>query len=223
MKKNYFMVLIALLAFALNANAQDATGQNETNNRMTVKMNDGTSFILNTDNVAEITFGDGQPAFSAQNIIKALEALDELGQYVNRFEALENNDDMLMDWVAQLTAMVDKNQYEIDVLKCDIDENQCEIDVLKRDTENLKMVSSVLDDRLAIIEARTTEVEAAIAALVTRSDNQDKKFDQLLNSLAEEKTKNIYQEDKIAELHAYMNALATEVEALKVKVASMQQ
>ena len=216
MKKNYFMVLIALLVFALNANAQDATGQDETNNRMTVKMNDGTSFILNTDNVAEITFGDGQPAFSAQNIAKALEALDELGQYVNRFEALENNDAMLMDYVTQLAAVENDT-------RCRVDENQCEIDVLKRDTENLKMVSSVLDDRLAIIEARTTEVEAAIAALVTRSDNQDKNFDQLLNSLAEENNKNNYQEANIAELHAYMNNLAAEVEALKVKVASMQQ
>lgn len=209
MKKNYFMVLIALMAFAMNANAQDATGQDETNNRMTVKMNDGTSFILNTDNVAEITFGDGEPAFSAQNIIKALEALDELGQYVNRLEALEANDAMLMAYVTELAAVENDT-------RCRVDKNQNDIHMLNCDTENLKMVSSVLDDRLAIIEAKTTEVEAAIAALVTRSDNQDKKFDKLAED-------NKYQEANIAELHAYMNNLAAEVEALKVKVASMQQ
>ena len=216
MKKNYFMVLIALLAFALNANAQDATGQDETNNRMTVKMNDGTSFILNTDNVAEITFGDGEPAFSGQNIIKALEALDELGQYVYRFEALEKNDVTLMDYVTQL-------QYvEVETIQRDY-EIQCEIDVLMRETANLKDCIYDLKDRSSAQEGRTVYLESIISELQAIIDNQQNMINQQKDNITDQQAQIALQQQQIYSLQGYVDALANEVEVLKDKVASMQQ
>ena len=209
MKKNYFMVLIALLAFALNANAQDATGQNETNNRMTVKMNDGTSFILNTDNVAEITFGDGEPAFSAQNIIKALEALDELGQYVYKFDELERNDVMLMDYVTQL-------QYVENDTRCRVDKNQNDIQMLNCETANLKDCIYDLKDRSNAQEGWIAQQEATIYNLQNMINQQQ-------DNIADQQAKIALQQQQIYSLQGYVDALANEVEVLKDKVASMQQ
>ena len=202
MKKNYFMVLIALLVFALNANAQDATGQNETNNRMTVKMNDGTSFVLNTDNVAEITFGDGEPAFSGQNIIKALEALDELGQYVNKFEELGNRDVMLMNLVNTLEA-------DMQDTKCRVVENQSDIHMLNGETANLKACIDDLKDRSNDQVGRITLLEALISEQQNiNADQQDMIIDQ---------------QNQIHYLEAFVDALASSLQALKAQVDAMQQ
>lgn len=223
MKKNYFMVLIALMAFAMNANAQDATGQNETNNRMTVKMNDGTSFILNTDNVAEITFGDGQPAFSAQNIAKALAALDELGQYVNRLEALEQSDDKLFNCIYSL-------ENHVAALEATATETQTRIYENRDLIHQVAQETAALDGRLAAQENDIVALKTAFNALRDLSAYQDNKINQLqadndaLNATLElESDKIYYQEAKIAALNAYVNTLANEINALKAQVDAMQQ
>ena len=216
MKKNYFMVLIALLAFALNANAQDATGQNETNNRMTVKMNDGTSFILNTDNVAEITFGDGEPAFSGQNIIKALEALDELGQYVYKFDELEGNDDELMDYVNQLTAIENDT-------RCRVDKNQNDIQMLNCETANLKACIDDLKDRSNDQVGRITLLEALISEQQAINNEQQKRIAEQQNINADQQDMIIDQQNQIQYLETFVDALASSLQALKAQVDAMQQ
>ena len=74
MKKNYFIVLIALLAFALNNYAQDDASQNNTYN-MVVKLPDGTTFTINTDDVDEVSFSNGEVIVSGQTLTDLLQRI----------------------------------------------------------------------------------------------------------------------------------------------------
>lgn len=82
MKKNYLLVLFALLTFALSINAQESTDQEETYN-MTVTLPDGTSLIVNTNDVDEVTFSEGKLNVSGTSINeivqKIRQVLEEIG------------------------------------------------------------------------------------------------------------------------------------------------
>ena len=93
MKKYYYSALIALLAFALNANAQenntwksvtapeDTEVQDEGYN-MVVTTPDGTTFTINTNDVDEVMFSNGQVTVSGTTIQGLIDRIDDLQWYL---------------------------------------------------------------------------------------------------------------------------------------------
>ena len=197
MKKNYFMVLIALLAMALNVNAQEGT-----NDHMTIKMNDGTSYTLDINEVAEISFGEGESSLSAQNIIKALSALDELGQYVYKFNELEARDNTLETAVTVLNE--DVNETKILTY-----ENRARTDVLNVLIQDQVDRSSALESRMNSNEQLVGKNSSDIEWLKLFSDQQTNKI--------------TLQQDKIDEMRVKIDILEEKIEQLTEVIRSMQQ
>ena len=88
MKKNYFMVLVALFIFALSAFAQeekwqtvtapeDTEAQSETYN-MVITLPDGTTFTVNTDDVNEVQFSNGKVTLSGTSIQQLLDYCESI-------------------------------------------------------------------------------------------------------------------------------------------------
>lgn len=84
MKKNYFFVLVALLSFALCSYAQDDTTQDETYN-MTVKLPDGTTLSVNTDDVDEVTFSNGVLSVTGTRIDEIVAKLKQIIEEFNSY------------------------------------------------------------------------------------------------------------------------------------------
>ena len=91
MKQNYFMVLIALLAFALNANAQEDNNWEAVNApedtevgtegyNMIITLPDGTTVTINTKDVDEVRFSNGQVTVSGATIQELLTLYYEMGK-----------------------------------------------------------------------------------------------------------------------------------------------
>ena len=84
MKKNYFFVLVALLSFALCSYAQDDTTQDE-NYNMTVKLPDGTTLTVNTDDVDEVTFSNGTLIVTGTRIDEIVAKLKQIIEEFNSY------------------------------------------------------------------------------------------------------------------------------------------
>ncbi len=88
MKKNYYMVLVALFSFALNAFAQedkweavtssDATETQGNAYNMVITLPGGTTFTVNTDDVDEVQFSNGQVTVSGASIQQLLNYCEKI-------------------------------------------------------------------------------------------------------------------------------------------------
>lgn len=109
MKKNYLLVLFALLTFALSINAQESTDQEETYN-MTVTLPDGTSLIVNTNDVDEVTFSEGKLNVSGTSIN---EIVQKIRQVLEEIGANKMSIDEAKAYVENLVKMVNTLQTQV--------------------------------------------------------------------------------------------------------------
>ena len=125
MIKNYFMVLIALLAFSLNANAQENDNWETVNApedtevgtegyNMIITLPDGTNITINTKDVDEIKFSNGQVSVSGTNIMDLLMLHYELSKtYTN--EQIAKLELALKQYISNLVADYLVNTPDIDL------------------------------------------------------------------------------------------------------------
>lgn len=109
MKKNYLLVLFALLTFALSINAQESTDQEETYN-MTVTLPDGTSLIVNTNDVDEVTFSEGKLNVSGTSVN---EIVQKIRQMLEEIGANKMSIDEAKAYVENLVKMVNTLQTQV--------------------------------------------------------------------------------------------------------------
>ena len=109
MKKNYLLVLFALLTFALSINAQESTDQEETFN-MTVTLPDGTSLIVNTNDVDEVTFSEGKLNVSGTSVN---EIVQKIRQVLEEIGANKMSIDEAKAYVENLVKMVNTLQTQV--------------------------------------------------------------------------------------------------------------
>ena len=119
MKKNYFFVLVALLSFALCSYAQDDTTQDE-NYNMTVKLPDGTTLTVNTDDVDEVTFSNGTLIVTGTRIDEIVAKLKQIIEEFNSY-GVEVQD--AKAYIEQLVADFKVLQDVVNMLKQVTDEN----------------------------------------------------------------------------------------------------
>lgn len=109
MKKNYYMVLVALFSFALNAFAQedkwetvtspDATEAQGNAYNMVITLPDGTTFTVNTDDVDEVQFSNGQVSVSGTSIQQLLD-------YMLAVKTMNDSIDSINDQIGILNKQV---------------------------------------------------------------------------------------------------------------------
>lgn len=109
MKKNYLLVLFALLTFALSINAQESTDQEETYN-MTVTLPDGTSLIVNTNDVDEVTFSEGKLSVSGTSVN---EIVQKIRQVLEEIGANKMSIDEAKAYIENLVKMVNTLQTQV--------------------------------------------------------------------------------------------------------------
>ena len=119
MKKNYFFVLVALLSFALCSYAQDDTTQDE-NYNMTVKLPDGTTLTVNTDDVDEVTFSNGTLIVTGTRIDEIVAKLKQIIEEFNSY-GVEVQD--AKAYIEQLVADFKVLQDVVNMLKMKTEDN----------------------------------------------------------------------------------------------------
>lgn len=145
MKKNYYMVLVALFSFALNAFSQEdkwetvaapsgTEAQSEDYN-MVITLPDGTTVTVSTDDVDDIQFSNGQISVSGTSIQQLLSALMTL-------QAAENDT---------------RNRVEMLQVICDDLKNS--VITNQTDAANLKVLLAELQAREAAHEDRTNRLQ----------------------------------------------------------------
>ena len=195
MKKYYFIVLTALLTFALNLNAQENEEQ-ETYN-MTVTLPDGTTVTVNTEDVNEITFANGKlnvTGTSIDEIVQKLrQALDAIAENRNRFyDVLERSV---------------KAQESADAAQTSADAAQASAAVAQASAD-----MAIMEAREAIMEARDADdrsvrVLQSVAELENRVSNNDENVQTINTQLVLLANMNNYLDAKVTTLEAENFAL----------------
>ena len=167
MKKYYFIVLTALLTFALNLNAQENEEQ-ETYN-MTVTLPDGTTVTVNTEDVNEITFANGKlnvTGTSIDEIVQKLrQALDAIAENRTRSDYALHHSANVEVKVAELENKVEVHDASLQAL------SDREL-ALTEKVANLKLenndLKTALGDMMWVInnlEARLAALEAVVSSM----------------------------------------------------------
>ena len=149
MKKNYLLVLFALMTFALNIHAQESTDQEETYN-MTVTLPDGTSLIVNTNDVDEVTFSEGKLNVSGTSVN---EIVQKIRQVLEEIGANKMSIDEAKAYVENLVKMVNTLQVQVVDLKDETMKNRdYAYDALERSVTNEYAIEA-LKERLETLES----------------------------------------------------------------------
>ena len=168
MKKNYFYVLVALLSFALCSYAQDDTTQDETYN-MTVKLPDGTTLTVNTDDVNEVTFSNGKLNVTGTRID---EIVAKLKQIIEEFNSYGVEVQYAKAYIEQLVADFKVLQDVVNYLKMMTEENterteyayKYAIESLERSYNNKEYIEAN-QKAIEVILGNIAQLQADMAAL----------------------------------------------------------
>ena len=160
MKKNYLIVLFALFTFALNVNAQgNETGQDESYN-MVVKMPDGTTVTISTDDVDEVSFSNGSLVVTGESLNEILNQLETsiallTAEMIMHYEeAKVYADKQTAAAILQMENWV-KDQLKDYLMKCDIDLSRY---VTKEDINNFKQyVKDTFVTKLDLVNCATLD------------------------------------------------------------------
>lgn len=196
MKKNYFIVLFALLAFALNNYAQEDASQNNTYN-MVVKLPDGTTFTINTDDVDEVSFSNGEVIVSGQTLTDLLQRItrqdnriDSLGMVSEKHE--KTLAELLTDMKVTQTLMRDVRSETL----TQIATMQSMIVSMQNMIDNLSYYNSALVTEITVLEAKNEAFEQRIAdlemdnmILKARNDVFEQKLTDIMAIIVELKNK----------------------------------
>lgn len=161
MKKNYLLVLFALLTFALSINAQESTDQEETYN-MTVTLPDGTSLIVNTNDVDEVTFSEGKLNVSGTSVN---EIVQKIRQVLEEIGANKMSIDEAKAYVENLVKMVNTLQAQVAELADATQTNRhYAYEALDRTTMNAEAIEA-LKDRLEALESALQSASSCMCDL----------------------------------------------------------
>lgn len=190
MKKYYFIVLTALLTFALNLNAQENEEQ-ETYN-MTVTLPDGTTVTVNTEDVNEITFANGKlnvTGTSIDEIVQNLRlALDAIAENRDRFyNVLERS--------VKAQESADAAQASADSAQASADAAQASADMA---IENVRYALMTAEDA----NVRSVRVLESVAELENRVSNNDENVQTINTQLVLLANMNNYLDAKVTTLEA---------------------
>lgn len=229
MKKNYYMVLIALFTLALNAFSQE--GQWETvaapsgteaqseDYNMVITLPDGTTVTVSTDDVDDIQFSNGQISVSGTSI----------QQLMSELMTLQTAENDTRDRVAMLQAICDD-------LKNSVITNQMDAANLKellaelqaREAAHKEITNRLQDD----IEDQKNRVNAVVSVIEKVETQQATLADQITAQQAD--VTNLYGQvnntlDKIArhdtdiiDLVQYTNEQQVQIHQLKAIIAMLE-
>ena len=226
MKKYYFIVLTALLTFALNLNAQENEEQ-ETYN-MTVTLPDGTTVTVNTEDVNEITFANGKlnvTGTSIDEIVQKLrQALDAIAENRTRFyDVLERSVKAQVSADAA-QASADAAQTSADAAQASAAVAQASADMAIKEAQDARMTAeeakhhsaNVVEVKVAELENRVEVLDASLQAL---SDRELALTEEVANlKLENEDLKTV-----LADMMWFIKNLEARLAALEVVVSSMKE
>lgn len=198
MKKNYYMVLIALFTLALNAFSQE--GQWETvaapsgteaqseDYNMVITLPDGTTFTVSTDDVDDIQFSNGQISVSGTSIKQLVSALMTL-------QAAEND-----------------TQNRVEMLQVICDDLKSSVIANQTDAANLKAL-------LAELQAREAHYEYLTNRLQDDIDDQRHRVNDVESVIEKVETQQATLADQITAQQADVNNLYGQVNNTLDKIA----
>ncbi len=210
MKKNYLLVLFALLTFALNINAQESTDQEETYN-MTVTLPDGTSLIVNTNDVDEVTFSEGKLNVSGTSVN---EIVQKIRQVLEEIGANKMSIDEAKAYVENLVKMVNTLQTQVADLADATQENRhYAIEALDRTTVNA--------NEIELLQTRLEFLESALMLVKSCMCDPQQAIEAL--TMAEEARKYAVDADSLAVLGIHMTQQNTDdIDVLKKRTESIE-
>ena len=217
MKKNCFIVLFALLTFTLNNYAQDDASQDGTYN-MVVKLPDGTTFTVNTDDVEEVSFSNGKVTVSGQALTDLLQRISQQNNRMDSLCVIINN---IQQWQMDLDYHLYDSDARVLDLECDVttlrvynDQLVSDVASLKADNAALQTDFMTLASKVAFLEANNDKLASDVASL--KADNAA-----LASKVAFLETNNDMLASDVASLKADNAALQTDFMTLESKVASL--
>ena len=177
MKKNYLIVLFALFTFALNVHAQEnETGQEETYN-MVVKMPDGTTVTISTDDVDEVSFSNGELVLSGESLKEILNQyresiqseVDEMRSLLDLLRNQINGDEGILIVLTNLIANDAAQDALIATLQCEIANLKTWIDKIDQwSNENNNNIADVMT-WLNTLQTELTKDQADIQATMDKA------------------------------------------------------
>ncbi len=204
MKKYYFIVLTALLTFALNLNAQENEEQ-ETYN-MTVTLPDGTTVTVNTEDVNEITFANGKLNVTGTSI-------DEIVQKLRQaLDAIAENRDRSYDGLERSV----KAQESADAAQASADAAQQSADMAITVSQDARVTAAVAENMVEDATYHLANVEVKVAELENRVSYNDENVQTINTQLVQLANINTYLEQKMATLEAENSQLKDAVVSVMI-------
>lgn len=238
MKKYYFIVLTALLTFALNLNAQENEEQ-ETYN-MTVTLPDGTTVTVNTEDVNEITFANGKlnvTGTSIDEIVQNLRlALDRITENTYWLRDVTDRSEKALMTAQKAQASADAAQASADAAQQSADMAIKEAQDARMTAADAKMMAEDATYHLANVEVKVAELENRVSyndenvqtiktqlvllsntnnyleAMVNQLEAENRQLDAAVVSVM---TDNKILEDRLAALEEAVKRLAEVVDSMK--------
>lgn len=243
MKKNYYMVLIALFTLALNAFSQE--GQWETvaapsgteaqseDYNMVITLPDGTTFTVNTDDVDDIQFSNGQISVSGTSIQQLLSALMTLqaaeNDTRNRVEMLQvicddlkssviaNQTDAanLKALLAELQAREAAHENITNRLQNDIEDQKDRVNAVVSVIEKMETQQATLADQITAQQADVNNLYGQVNNTLDKIARHDTDITDLVQYTET-------QQAEIDDLWAYINQFKTIIAMLEEEVAELK-
>lgn len=224
MKKNYYMVLVALFSFALNAFSQedkwetvtspDATEAQGNAYNMVITLPDGTTFTVNTDDVDEVLFSNGQISVSGTSIQQLLTALTALQA---EEDATLANVEWLHSRCTQLENSIQANFTNVLGRLVELEKNFSLIDQKVQQALNLGQRITALEANFSILGI---DVQAALRTAhdaYSKAQSNEAVLNALMSKDAVQDAEINNQKDLNAALNAIISDLLDRVQKLESK------
>lgn len=243
MKKNYYMVLIALFTLALNAFSQE--GQWETvaapsgteaqseDYNMVITLPDGTTVTVSTDDVDNIQFSNGQISVSGTSIQRLMSELMTLHAAENdtryRVEMLQafcddlkssviaNQKDAayLKDLLAELQAREAAHEDRTNRLQDDIEYQRHRVNAVESVIEKVETQQATLADQITAQQADVNNLYGQVNNTLDKIARHDTDIANLVQDAEE-------QQLQIHQLRAIIDSLLDNIAKLENEVAELK-
>ena len=189
MKKNYLIVLFALFAFVLNVNAQENENLPDENYNMVVKMPDGTTITIGTNDVEEVSFNNGKLVISGESLNEILELINNSSAEVNvkiaNIEAKLAESITKAELEAVLSNLVPKDY--LDALLAALETKLTNADAAMYTALQNLIVQEIGKLRIDELRAAVTKNSTDIEWLKTLYSDMNEKFKDIYSELDEHK------------------------------------
>ena len=232
MKKNLLITLFALMAVALNGNAQDNTYN------MVIEMTNGTKITIGPNDIKNIIFNDGELIVTGEEVNNLVEQQSKVTEDIAKLS--RDGKDMqaqiatLQDALNRLQAQIQDNDdltdlaAQIKAIQADVKDLEANIAVLNAEGQNNKaLLQEQIAQMRSEMQANIAQTQANVKALQTQTDKNDGEIKALKDEM-EANDAQIQADVKALQAQVYandddlMNRIAVIEENLMIQITDLQ-